>query len=89
MNVTVLPHRSGSEIYELNEEQLLFAFNENGSDTDDQGMIPFDRVSYSVYNIKKRTMESILPDLSKFKAADIEYAGYGSHFYFFHLVQLL
>ncbi len=85
MNVTVLPHRSGSEIYELNEEQLLFAFNESNSDTDDQGMIPFDRVSYSVYNIKKRTMESILPDLSKFKAADIEYAGYGSHFYFFHL----
>lgn len=83
MDIKIIPCEEGTLLYPMSKD-LVLMLRPQGMGAG--GVIPFSRVDYYLYHLKKNIREQILPDVEKYMVADMCFCEReASEIYFFHI----
>ena len=74
MDIRIIPNKTDVDCRSLNEKWLLLINREKITTNIGTGIVPFSRIYYYTYNVKRNVREEILPDVSKYEVAHFSFA---------------
>lgn len=86
MDIKIIPNEEGTLLYPVSKDLVLILRPQTGHGLGAGGVIPFSRVDYYLYHLKKNIREEILPDVEKYMVANLCFCEReASEIYFFHI----
>lgn len=86
MDIKIIPNEEGTLLYPVSKDLVLMLRPQAGRGLGAGGVIPFSRVDYYLYHLKKNIKEEILPDVEKYLVANLCFCEReASEIYFFHI----
>lgn len=74
MDIRIIPNKTDVDCRSLDDEWLLLINREKITTNIGTGIVPFNRIYYYTYNVKRNVREEILPDVSKYEVARFSFA---------------
>lgn len=74
MDIRIIPNKTDVDCRSLDDEWLLLINREKITTNIGTGIVPFNRIFYYTYNVKRNVREEILPDVSKYEVARFSFA---------------
>jgi hypothetical protein len=86
MDIKIIPGEEGTRMYPVSKDLVLMVRPQNVDRGSTGGVIPFSRVDYYLYHLKRNIREEILPDIEKYMVANFSFCEREvSEIYFFHI----
>jgi hypothetical protein len=86
MDIKIIPGEEGTRMYPVSKDVVLMVRPQDVDRGGTGGVIPFSRVDYYLYHLKKNIREEILPDIEKYMVANFYFCEKEvSEIYFFHI----
>lgn len=86
MDIRIIPNKTDMDCRTLDEEWLLLIDREKITTNIGTGIVPFSRIYYYTYNVKRNVREEILPDVSKYEVAKFSFAEKNCPFLYFFTI---
>ncbi len=86
MDIKIIPKEEGTVLYSISKDMVLMLRPHMRTAPGSGGVIPFARVDYYLYHLKKNVREELLPDVEKYMVANLCFCEReASEIYFFHI----